>query len=455
MANHPDPHFAPEVFSAHSEFGANELTIGGCSAIGLAKEFGTPLFVLDELDFRERALAWKSALESSFGSHAGSVFYAAKSFISVEVAKWIAEIGVGIDVCSAGELNIALAANFPVDRIEVHGNNKSEAEIAQAIAVGVRSIVVDSFQEIERVARLAAAAGVTQNVFLRLTAGIEAHTHEFISTAHEDVKFGFSIASGSAWKAIEAVEEATSLRLLGLHSHIGSQIFGIEGFAIAASRLIDLLAKYRDHFDRLLPELDLGGGYGIAYLPGEESEVPMRVMSELAAVVKAECGKHNLQVPHISIEPGRAIVGPTTTTLYEVGTTKSVELDGGLTRRYIAVDGGMSDNIRPALYGAEYYALLANRISSRPTTSSRVVGKHCETGDIVIREIELPEDIGPGDLLAIPATGAYHRSMASNYNALPRPAVIAVKNGKARLILRRETQDDLLRLDVVEPERSI
>ncbi len=446
--------FAPEVFSTNSAIENNELNVAGCSATRLASEFGTPLFVIDEDDFKLRAASWKSALEKSFALHAGTVFYAAKSFISVEVAKWINEVGIGLDVCTGGELAVALAADFPADRIEVHGNNKSEIEIRRAIEVGVRAIVIDSFQEIERVARIAAELGTIQKVLLRLTPGIEAHTHEFIATAHEDVKFGFSIASGSAWKAVEHVEEQDSLRLAGFHCHIGSQIFGIEGFSIAAARLIELLAKYRNHFDRQLPELDLGGGYGIAYLPGEESEDPHGVLAALSQVVNDECAKHSLNIPFVSIEPGRAIVGPTTITLYQVGTTKSVELDGGLTRRYIAVDGGMSDNIRPALYAAEYHALLANRRSSADLVSSRLVGKHCESGDIIIREIDLPEDIGPGDLLAIPATGAYGRSMASNYNHVPRPAVVAVKGGKARTIVRRETEKDLLALDVVEPARE-
>jgi diaminopimelate decarboxylase len=343
---------------------------------------------------------------------------------------------------------VAESVDFPTSDIELHGNNKSEAEIRTAIAAGVGTIVMDSFHEIERVARIASELGKIQKVLLRLTAGVEAHTHEFISTAHEDQKFGFSIASGAAWKAIEATMAEKSLTLAGLHSHIGSQIFISEGFEVAATRLIALLAKYRDHFDAQLPELDLGGGYGIAYLPGESSLVPDDVLKDIAAIVKSECAKQNLVIPKISIEPGRHIVGPTTTTLYEVGTTKNVELDAGATRRYISIDGGMSDNIRPSLYGAKYTALLANRLSTADVVNSRLVGKHCETGDIVIREIDLPGDITPGDLIAVPATGAYGRSMANNYNHIPRPAVIAVKDGEARLITRRESINDLLALDI-------
>ncbi len=432
-----------------------ELVIGGCRASALAKEFGTPLFVIDEGDFKSRINGWKNALNSNFGESAGEVYYASKSFVSVEVAKWIAEAGIGIDVCTGGELAVALAAKFPANRIEVHGNNKSEEEIRVAIEVGVAKIVVDSMQEIERVDRLAKAANKVQKVLLRITPGVEAHTHEAISTAHEDVKFGFSIASGAAWKAILATESASNLSLEGLHCHIGSQIFENEGFILATTKLLELSAKIRDEFKRELSELDLGGGYGIAYLAGDKTFDPNQVMAALAQLVKSECNRHNLKVPKISIEPGRAIAGPSTTTLYEVGTTKDVELDGGKTRRYIAVDGGMSDNIRPGLYGAKYSAILANRTSSATAITSRLVGKHCETGDIIIRDIDLPSDIAPGDILAIPATGAYGRSMASNYNHMMKPPVISVANGAARTILRRETEADLLALDVVEAPRTI
>ena len=447
--------FLPEVFSINSAVESGELVIGGCRSSALAMEFGTPLFVIDEDDFKSRINSWKSALDNNFGASAGQVYYASKSFVSIEVAKWISDAGIGIDVCTGGELAVALAANFPVDQIEVHGNNKSEAEITKAISVGVAKIVIDSMQEIERVNRLAAAAGKVQKVLLRITPGVESHTHESISTAHEDVKFGFSIASGAAWKAIGEVEAATNLSLEGLHCHIGSQIFENEGFILATTRLIELSAKFRDKFNRELAELDVGGGYGIAYIEGDKTFDPDKVMAALADLVKSECARHSLQVPKISIEPGRAIAGPTTTTIYEVGTTKDVELDGGKTRRYIAVDGGMSDNIRPGLYGAEYSALLANRTSAASPINSRLVGKHCESGDIIIREIDLPSDIAPGDLLAIPATGAYGRSMASNYNHMLKPAVIAVKNGSARVILRREVEADLLALDVIEEPRSI
>ena len=426
----------------------NELTIAGITAKTLAQEFGTPTFFIDEADFRERALAWDKALKDVFGPHAGTVYYASKAFICTELARWIKEIGIGIDVSTGGEMAVALAGDIDPSKIEVHGNNKSVAEIEKAISVGVESIVIDSLYEIERVAAAAKKAGKVQRVLLRITPGIQAHTHESIATAHEDVKFGFSIASGAAWAAIVAVRTHPSLELRGIHAHIGSQIFGYKSFEILSERLISLLAQYRDEFKSELPELDLGGGYGIAYLPEDETVNPHEAMSALAAAVRKNCEMHKLQIPRVSIEPGRAIVGPTMFTLYEVGTVKDVTLENGTHRRYISIDGGMSDNIRPSLYGAEYTTILANRTSSAALVSSRLVGKHCETGDIVIREIDLPDDIVPGDLLAVPATGAYGRSMASNYNHVPRPSVVAVKDGKARVIVRRETEADLLRLDI-------
>lgn len=426
----------------------SELSIAGITAKQLAKDFGTPTFFIDEADFRARALAWNDALKEAFGDKAGTVYYASKAFSCTEVARWIKDLGIGIDVSTGGEMAVALAGGIDPKKIEVHGNNKSIAEIEKAISVGVETIVIDSMYEIDRVATAAAKAGKVQRVLLRLTPGIEAHTHESIATAHEDVKFGFSIASGAAWSAITAVHTKSSLELRGFHAHIGSQIFGFESFEILAERFVTFLAKYRDEFKKELPELDLGGGYGIAYVEGDVTVVPRDAMQALANAVKKHCATFKLEVPTVSIEPGRAIVGPTMFTLYEVGTVKDVTLENGTHRRYISVDGGMSDNIRPSLYGAEYTTILANRTSSAAHTSSRLVGKHCETGDIIIREIDLPEDIVPGDLLAVPATGAYGRSMASNYNHVPRPSVVAVKDGKARVIVRRESIEDLLALDI-------
>jgi diaminopimelate decarboxylase len=440
------------MFASENQYGG-ALSIAGCNAEKLFKEYGSPIFVIDQDDFYIRTKAWQAALNESFGS--GKIYYAAKSFICVEVAKWLKELKVGLDVCTGGELAVALAADFPAVDIEFHGNNKSETEILIAIKNGVGTIVIDSFDEVSRVAKIATDFKRIQKVYLRLTPGIDTHTHEFISTAHEDVKFGFSIASGDAQIAIEKCMAESSLNLAGIHCHIGSQIFEVSGFELAAQRLVAVLAAFRDKYSKELAELNLGGGYGIAYTKNESAMSPAQVIPAIAEVVKLECAKANLGVPKISIEPGRAIVGPTTTTIYQVGTTKSVLLENGDSRRYISVDGGMSENIRPALYGATYSAFLANRNSSAEAINSRIVGKHCESGDILISEIDMPKDVKAGDLLAIPATGAYGRSMASNYNHMPRPSVIAVINGTAREILRRENEDDLLNLDVIQAPRQL
>ena len=453
-----DMKYPTSLFSSNLKFdGENNsggvLSIAGCSAEKLVKEYGSPLFVIDQADFYVRTNAWRSAISSAFEN--SQLYYAAKSFINVEVAKWLKELKVGLDVCSGGELAVALAADFPAADIEFHGNNKSEVEISTAIKAGVGTIVIDSFDEISRVSKIAKELNKVQKIYLRLTPGVDAHTHEFISTAHEDVKFGFSIASGAAQDAIENCMAQSSLSLAGIHCHIGSQIFEVDGFNLAAKRLVAVLATFRDKYAKELPELNIGGGYGIAYTKEETAIAPEIVIPAIAAVIKEECAKAKLAIPRISIEPGRAIVGPTTTTIYLVGTTKSVTLDNGSERRYVSVDGGMSENIRPALYGAAYSAFLANRTSSAKNISSRIVGKHCESGDILISEIDLPSDIKSGDLLAIPATGAYGRSMASNYNHIPRPAVVAVINGTARQILRRENESDLLNLDVVQAPRQL
>lgn len=451
--NYPTSLFSSNLkFTGENQYGG-ALSIAGCSAEKLVKEYGSPIFVLDQDDFFLRTKAWQAALNESFGS--GKLYYAAKSFICVEVAKWLKELKVGLDVCTGGELAVALAADFPVSDIEFHGNNKSEAEITTAVKNGVGTIVIDSFDELSRVVKIASDLKKVQKVYLRLTPGVDAHTHEFISTAHEDVKFGFSIASGDAQIAIDKCITESSLNLAGIHCHIGSQIFEVSGFELAAQRLVAVLVAFRDKYSKELAELNLGGGYGIAYTKNESAISPAQVIPAIAKVIKSECEKAKLSVPKISIEPGRAIVGPTTTTIYVVGTTKLVTLENGAKRRYVSVDGGMSENIRPALYGATYSAFLANRNSSANAISSRIVGKHCESGDILISEIDMPEDVKAGDLLAIPATGAYGRSMASNYNHMPRPSVIAVINGTAREILRREKEDDLLNLDVIQAPRQL
>ncbi len=438
------------MWSKDVTFLNGELHLSGISSSQLAEDFGTPTFFLDEAAFKSRALAWKNELNVEFGDSAGTIYYAAKSFICTAVAQWIKEIGIGIDVCTGGELAVALAGGIDPGKIELHGNNKSVSEIDRAVSVGVKTIVMDSLYEIERVAAAAKKYGKRQAVMLRLTPGIEAHTHEKISTAHEDVKFGFSISSGAAWEAINRVLDFPELEIRGVHCHIGSQIFGSEAHEIATDRLMGFMAQYRDKFGTELPELDIGGGFGIAYVSSDVTVEPRDVLPAIRKAVAKACEKYSLSTPSVSLEPGRNIVGPTMFTLYEVGTVKNVNIGNGVIRQYVSVDGGMSDNIRPALYDAEYFAVIAQRVSTAPLVNSRLVGKHCETGDIVINEIALPSDIAPGDLIATPATGAYGRSMASNYNHVPRPPVVAVKDGKARVIVRRENEEDLLALDVKE-----
>jgi diaminopimelate decarboxylase len=420
---------------------AGELTVAGVGATALAARFGTPLYVIDEDDFRARATAFKDAFAGF------DVYYAGKAFLSLASVRWISEIGLSLDVCTGGELAVALHAGFDPARIGFHGNNKSVAELTRAVTSGVGRVIVDSDLEIERLARIAAEHGVVQRVLLRVTAGVEAHTHEYIATAHEDQKFGFSIAEGEALRALEVIAGHESLELVGLHSHIGSQIFDTSGFEVAARRV---LALYAEGLRRgvALTELDLGGGFGIAYTTQDDPAEPQTLAAEMRDLVARECAALALPMPQLSIEPGRAIAGPAAFTLYEVGTVKTVALDAGASRFYIAVDGGMSDNIRAALYGADFSCTLASRSSSAAPVLSRVVGKHCESGDIVVKDEFLPGDIGPGDLVAVPATGAYCRSLASTYNHVPRAAVVAVRDGRARVIVRRETEDDLLRLEV-------
>ncbi|MFD8092975.1 diaminopimelate decarboxylase [Streptomyces malaysiensis] len=415
------------------------VTVGGIDVKTLAEEFGTPGYFLDEADFRARCRAWREA----FGEDA-DVFYAGKAFLSRAVVRWLNEEGLNLDVCSAGELATALAAGMPAERIALHGNNKSTGEIERAVAAGIGRIVLDSFQEIVRVAHIATRLGRRQRVQIRVTVGVEAHTHEFIATAHEDQKFGIPLAGGQAAEAVRRALKLDGLELIGIHSHIGSQIFDTSGFEVAAHRVVGLLKEIRDEHGVELPEIDLGGGLGIAYTSEDDPREPHEIAKALRDIVHRECDVAGLAVPRLSVEPGRAIVGPTAFTLYEVGTVK--ELPG--LRTYVSVDGGMSDNIRTALYDAEYSVALVSRASTAEPMLSRVVGKHCESGDIVVRDAFLPADLAPGDLIAVPATGAYCRSMASNYNHALRPPVVSVRDGQAREIVRRETEEDLLRLDV-------
>ena len=470
-----------------------ELAVGGLGVAQLAEEFGTPLFVLSEDDFRARARAFKDAFDGAFADVCGGVdvYYAGKAFLCSAVAAWVAEEGLRLDTCSGGELAVAAKAGLAGELLGLHGNNKSDAEIERALDMGVGRIVVDSLDELERVAAIAAARAdqdperreLRAKVMLRLTPGVHAHTHEFIATAHEDQKFGLSMAPGTASAefraevaeesgpeaaaAASAAEEAVaaaaghdSVELLGLHCHIGSQIFEPEGFELAAVKLLTFLATMRSAYSVALPELDLGGGHGIAYTPEDTPRPAAEIAQALAAVVRSTCAELGVTAPRISIEPGRAIVGPAAFTLYRAGTVKDVVVDvpssatgdgeEGTTavRRYLSVDGGMSDNARPVLYDADYSAVLAGRASEAAPQLTRVVGKHCESGDIVVRDAYLPEDVRRGDLVAVPGTGAYCWALSSNYNYVGRPGIVAVRHGSARWIVRGETEQDLLSRDM-------
>ena len=451
MSTEPTLSVASEELSTHvwptgtHRNASGALVVGGVDVRDAAAQFGTPLFILDEADVRSRARAYREAYERAGAS---IVYYAAKAFISTRIAQWVTEEGLGIDVASGGELAVAMRAGVPGDRLLMHGNNKSMSEIEQAVNYGVGRIVIDSMEEIVRVADAALRAGIVQPVLVRATVGVEAHTHEFIATAHEDQKFGLSVMSGAADEAIRRIVKLPSLEFRGIHSHIGSQIFDASGFEVAAGRVVGLADRVWTEQGVETHELNLGGGMGIAYVDSDDPLDVAEMAETIGEIVGKACASAGVPMPALAFEPGRAIVGPAGITLYEVGTVKPVDIDNGSVRTYVSVDGGMSDNIRTALYDAEYTVTLASRESHAELVLSRVVGKHCESGDIVVRDAWLPADLTAGDLLAVAATGAYCRSMASNYNYLPRPAVVAAKDEGLTTVLRGETLDDLF---VLEP----
>ena len=424
-----------------------QISVGGVAVGDLAAEFGTPLYVLDKDDFFARAKRIKAAFAKAAEKHGTSakIYYAGKAFLCTEVVRWVDELGLYLDASSGGEMAVALAGGIDAKRVGLHGNNKSHSEIGRAVSSGLGVIVIDSEIEVERIASAAGAQDVIQPVRLRVNTGVHAHTHEYLATAREDQKFGIAIADVPS--VVAKIRSHKHLQFLGLHSHIGSQIFAVEGFIEAAKRLVALHAELSKA--GAIPELNLGGGFGVAYTPADKPMDIEEIAFAIVDTVASECEKLGVEIPVLCFEPGRAIVGPAGITLYNVGTTKDVLVgENADVRKYVSIDGGMSDNARPALYEADYTALLASRESSAVNTLSRVVGKHCESGDIVVRDTYLPEDISPNDLLAVATTGAYCFSLASNYNYLARPAVVAVSNGNADLIVRAETEVDLLSRDV-------
>lgn len=424
---------------------SGEVTIGGVSVGQLAAEFGTPLMVIDKADFFARAIRVRSAFEDSakrIGTTC-SIYYAGKSLLTTEVVRWIDELGLNLDVSTGGELALALAGGIPGERIGLHGNNKSLYEIGRAVTANLGAIVIDSEIEIERIASVAGAQEKIQGVRLRVNSGVHAHTHEYLATAREDQKFG--IALRDVPKLVESIRSHSHLKFLGLHSHIGSQIFSVDGFVESVLRLLPVHRELLRGGE--VPELNLGGGFGISYTSGDEAPSIEYFADAIADAVAAECLRLDIAVPKLCFEPGRIISGPAGITLYNVGTIKDVSLENEQVRKYVSIDGGMSDNARPSLYSADYSAALVSRVSSAQPAISRVVGKHCESGDIVVRDCFLPKDLGPNDLLAVAATGAYCHSLSSNYNYLTRPAIVAVEEGKATVILRAETEADMFARD--------
>ena len=447
------PHVWP--MNAHRD-DDGQVSIAGVRLVDLANKYGTPLMVVDEDDFRARCRAMADAFDGP-----GHVHYASKAFLTVGIARWVASEGLCLDVASDGELDVALRASFPPERITVHGNNKLDSTLTKAVQAGVGHIVIDSRQEVDRLGKITRDAGVRQEVLIRVTPGVHADTHEFIATSHEDQKFGLSLASGAAKDAVLAAMDYDSLAVAGLHCHVGSQVFDADGFSLAAERLLGLMADLHHQLGRYgsdggvekkdvkdsLDLLDLGGGYGIAYSASDSPLDVRSVADDLKARVHKAAHDLHFDPPTWTVEPGRAIAGPSTVTVYTVGTIKDVPTDERSTRRYLAVDGGMSDNIRPALYNAHYDGRVINRLMHGNPIPTRLVGSHCESGDILVEDGIYPDDIEVGDRIALAGTGAYCFSMSSRYNMFCRPAVVAVRDGHERVMVRRETIDDLLALD--------
>ena len=433
-------------FPQTSVFAGDRLVeVGGVAVAALAEECGTPLYVLDRDELVGRMRAYRAA----FGEDV-AVTYAAKALCVIGVLQLVAREGLHVDVASAGELATALRAGVPPERIVLHGNNKTVPELHEAVTERVGRIVVDSFSELQRLADVASSAGVRQDILRRVTPGVAASTHAFIATGHDEAKFGFALSVGLAEEAVSAALALDSLRLRGVHCHIGSQITGVHDFTVAARTMVGFLRGVRDRHDLEMEELNLGGGLGIVYRPGDEDLPVADYAKALIGAVEAALSDAGLSRPLLSVEPGRSIVGPAGLTLYRVGTIKEVPE----VRRWAAVDGGMSDNMRPALYGARYTVAAAGDATGTagPTVHWAIAGKHCETGDVVAPDVELPADLAEGDLLAVAATGAYGHSMSSNYNRLARPAMVLVGDGQVWPLVRRETLDDVIARDVPLPD---
>lgn len=422
--------------------GAGHLEIGGIDALALAREFGTPLHLLDEGRLRANCGEYRDTLARAYGPNTRAIF-ASKACCTVATCQIAHQEGLGVDVASGGELHTALRAGIPAGDLYFHGNNKTPDEVEYGLGAGVGRFVVDNDHEFDLLETLTARLDMTADVLLRLAPGIEPHTHQAIRTGGVDSKFGFGMLDGAAYRAVVRATRMPRVRLRGLHAHIGSQVCDLEPFRMSATALVDFAARVRDELDITVEELNLGGGLGIRYVASDEPPPIAEYVQALAGAVKAKVSAHRLSPPRLFLEPGRSIVGSAGVTLYTVGAIKSIP---GV-RTYVSVDGGMFENPRPALYGAQYEAVAAARAADAATDTVAVAGKCCESGDVLIWEARLPP-VRSGDLLAVFGTGAYTYSMASNYNRFPRPAVVLVGDGRARCVVERETYDDLLRKDV-------
>ncbi|MRX74285.1 diaminopimelate decarboxylase [Bacillus lacus] len=417
------------------------LEIGGVDTVSLTETYGTPLYVYDVALIRERARGFKQAFERA--NVKAQVAYASKAFSSIAMFQLVEEEGLSLDVVSGGELFTAIAAGFPASRIHFHGNNKSREELKMALDAGVGCIVVDNFYEISLLSELTQNSSSSVPVLLRVTPGVEAHTHDYITTGQEDSKFGFGLLNGQIEKAISMVQSQSAIELLGFHCHIGSQIFDTAGFILAAEKIFEKLREWKEELQYVPSVVNLGGGFGIRYTEEDEPLAPQAYVEKIVEAVKNQVSLLGMEMPEIWIEPGRSLVGDAGTTLYSAGSQKDVPD----IRRYISVDGGMSDNIRPALYQAKYEAVLANRMREAHTEIVSIAGKCCESGDMLIWDVPLPQ-VEAGDIVAMFCTGAYGYSMANNYNRIPRPPVVFVENGESQLVIKRETYQDLIGLDL-------
>jgi diaminopimelate decarboxylase len=436
-------HVLPDTSRVTSE---GHLEVGGCDSVALAGQFGTPLYVFCEETLRNRCRAFLSAFRSRHPDT--SVVYASKAYINPTLANIVREEGLGLDIVSGGELALAKAVRFPGSDLYFHGNNKTLTELEEALDYGVGRVVLDNFQELDLLAQIAAAKGITQPVLIRVTPGIDPHTHAHTTTGVLDSKFGFPIATGQAKEAILRALGSPALHLVGLHFHLGSPIFELEPYAAAVKIVLKFAAELTPHGFHL-EEFSPGGGFAIAYLRSQHPPTPDAYASVIVETLQRECEFYNLPLPHLVVEPGRAIVGPACLAIYQVGAIK--EIPG--VRTYVAVDGGMGDNIRPALYDAQYEVIAVNRMDEEPTQRVTVAGKYCESGDILARDATLP-DLESGDLIALPSSGAYCPSLASTYNMNPLPAVVIARNGQARLARRRQTYQDLMRNDLFGPDTA-